>query len=197
MNGAPLQTITVSGLASGIGKTLLSENIISLVGDIAAIKVTITDDTTAVVDDEQSIMVNGKDTFRFKSSGARKVVWIRSQEENLKMALSQALGMVRNYHKLLIEGNSILNYITPDIALFICDERLAASQSIKPSRVHALEKADIIFNNIRDCCSLHIQSVEAFCRKFNGKAPFYSINFTEKESIQKLLTRILSEKGLI
>ena len=131
---AEQKIITVSGLYSGIGKTELCGHIVSLMPGSAAIKVTINDHTTEVLDDDASIMVAGKDTWRLKTSGAAQVVWVRAQEEHLKEALADALRRVGANPRLLIEGNSMLGHITPTVAVFICDSRICDDKPPKPSR---------------------------------------------------------------
>ena len=55
-------------------------------------------------------MVEGKDTLRLKKGGASKVVWINSTEENALGSFNTSLNLVADYHIILIEGNSILNF---------------------------------------------------------------------------------------
>ncbi len=110
--------ITVSGSHSGIGKTLLAESILQVVRDFAAIKITIEDFFTAVFFDEASIMVPGKDTFRLKTSGASRVVWVRTPEQHLVETVEQAVSIIGSVSGLLIEGNSITTYLEPDLCLF-------------------------------------------------------------------------------
>jgi dethiobiotin synthetase len=59
-----IKTITVSGLHSNIGKTLLSQYLLGLLENTAAIKITTTDFETFITDKEDVIMVKGKDTWR-------------------------------------------------------------------------------------------------------------------------------------
>jgi Ni2+-binding GTPase involved in maturation of urease and hydrogenase len=189
------KTVTVSGLYSGVGKTLLAEYITSMVNDIAAIKITINDFFTLVTDDEKSIMVEGKDTFRLKSRGAKKVVWVRSKEEDIEEAVQQALYLINDCKKILVEGNSILNYMTPDLAIFVCDEKLSNINKLKPSRLTALKKADIIINNIRDDSATNRSAVEKVCKKVNKKIPFISLNLKDGAAVLQTLKDILSQRG--
>ena len=69
-----IKTISVSGLHSNIGKTLLSQHLLGLLKKTAAIKITTTDFETFITDKEDVIMVEGKDTWRLKKGGASKVV---------------------------------------------------------------------------------------------------------------------------
>ena len=61
-----IKTITVSGLQSNIGKTLLSQHLLSLLKNTAAIKITATDFETFITDKEDVIMIEEKKHLAFK-----------------------------------------------------------------------------------------------------------------------------------
>jgi molybdopterin-guanine dinucleotide biosynthesis protein len=139
--------ITVSGANKGVGKTALSEILLRTLRNFSAIKITITDHEVAVADDEQTILSPSTDTCRMKQSGARQVVWVRSTESHLFDAMVTALGKMPPGRGILVEGNSILRHLNPTISFFVARPPLA---TMKPSRVHALEKADVCVINRAD-----------------------------------------------
>jgi molybdopterin-guanine dinucleotide biosynthesis protein len=139
--------ITVSGANKGVGKTALAEILLRTLRSFSAIKITITDHEAAVADDEQTILAPSTDTCRMKQSGALKVVWVRSTESHLLDAMVTALGKMPPGRGILVEGNSILRHLNPTISFFVARPPLAA---MKPSRVHALEKADVCVINRSD-----------------------------------------------
>ncbi|MCX5901203.1 MAG: hypothetical protein NTX06_10830, partial [Proteobacteria bacterium] len=100
----------------------------AIVPAIAAIKITINDYITEISENDSSIMVEGKDTWRLKTSGAGKVIWIQSTEGNLHNALSEALDSAAGFDRVLIEGNSVLRHIKPAIGIFLCDARILDAQ---------------------------------------------------------------------
>lgn len=183
--------ITVSGSHSGIGKTLLAEYLLSLLQDFAAIKVSIEDFFTAVSCDDATIMVPGKDTFRLKSSGAKQVIWVRSPEHTLMESMEQASSLLIDCAGVLIEGNSILTYVNPDIAFFVYGGEL---QTLKPSRLYALQKARIIINNLRDE-SAEIPEIENNLRSLNPAAIVVSLNLSDRESVIPFLKDILKQRA--
>lgn len=185
------KTITVSGSHSGIGKTLLAEYLLSLLQDFAAIKVSIEDFFTAVSCDDATIMVPGKDTFRLKSSGAKQVIWVRSPEHTLMESMEQASSLLVDCAGVLIEGNSILTYINPDIAFFVYGGEL---QTLKPSRLYALQKARVIINNLRDE-SAEIPEIENNLRSLNPAAIVVSLNLSDRESVIPFLKDILKQRA--
>jgi hypothetical protein len=183
--------MTVSGSHSGIGKTLLAEYLLSLLQDFAAIKISIEDFFTAVSCDDATIMVPGKDTFRLKTSGAKQVIWVRSPEHNLMESMEQACSLLVDCAGVLIEGNSILTYFNPDLAFFVYGGEL---QTLKPSRLYALQKARIIINNLRDE-SEQTAAIEKSLRSLNPAAVVVSLNLSDRQSVIPLLKDMLNQRA--
>jgi hypothetical protein len=158
------------------------------VKNFAAIKISIENIFTVVTDDEKQLMIRNKDTFRLKSKGAKKVAWIRSTRENLADALGKAFLLMENYNNILIEGNSILNHLTPDLVFFVFGGEL---KKMKPGAVDILQKADIIINNIRDE-SIEHDSIEKSLRALNAKASIASLNLQDEKAVLPFLRTVLS-----
>lgn len=188
--------ITVSGLCSGIGKTTLCRHIVGRLPGVGAVKVTINDRTTEVLDDDASIMVAGKDTWLLKTGGASPVVWVRAQQERLHEALAEALVRCRGCERLLVEGSSILGHITPCLSFFLCDERICTGLQLKPSRVLALEKADIIIHNLRPGGTARAAAVEQKIRLFNERANVHALDVSDPKRTAVLLDSLLHEYGI-
>ena len=188
---APQKIISVSGLHSGIGKTELCCRILSLLPGICAIKITINDQATEVIGDEASIMVPGKDTWRLKTSGADRVVWVRAQEAHLKKALAGAIARCGTCERLLIEGNSMLAHLTPALSIFICDSRICAAAPPKPSRAAALAKADLVINNIRSTTDATETELAQAVRRYNPSAPIVCLAITDAATTEALLQDLL------
>ncbi len=189
--------ITVSGLYSGIGKTEFCQHIIGLLPGIAAIKVTINDDATEVLDDEASIMVAGKDTWRLKTSGAGRVVWVRAQEDRLKDVLADALERCRSHDRVLIEGNSVLGLLSPALAFFMCDSRICADKPPKPSRADALAKAHIIIHNRRAGDDASSPAAVAAIRQYNASAPVHTLDVMDRQAAVGLLSSLLEAHSFL
>jgi len=189
--------ITVSGLYSGIGKTGLCCHIISLLPGVSAVKVTINDHITEVLDDEESIMVPGKDTWRLKTSGAAQVLWVRAREEDLPEALVRAFRRLTAAAAVLIEGNSAVAHIQPDLAFFVCDRRISFDRPPKPSRTAALAKADVIINNVRSGADAAEESVANAVRRHNPSAPVFSLDIAKAGQAREFLRGLLREQKLI
>ena len=192
-----MKVITVSGAHKGVGKTLLSEILLRSLKGFAAIKVTMTDLHTSVTDDEEEVIISGKDTFRMKRSGAEKVVWVNATEESLQEAMKHALGMVGNPQGLLIEGNSILRYLNPAIAFFVVDNTI---EPMKPSRVSALKKADVCIVNQRNGAVISKDTLQDL-NKLNPKMKIFNFdlfavkkkNNKDAKDLIEYLEKLLSE----
>jgi Ni2+-binding GTPase involved in maturation of urease and hydrogenase len=167
-----MKVVTVSGAHKGVGKTALTELLLQRLPGFAAIKITINDLYTSVSDEEKEIMVDGKDTFRMKKSGAHKVVWVKTTEHSLPGAMEEALSMIGTPRGLLIEGNSILNHITPTVAFFVIDD---ATGQMKPSRINALKKADLCIINQKNGAPVKEEALENI-RSLNPKLHYFSLD---------------------
>jgi molybdopterin-guanine dinucleotide biosynthesis protein len=189
------QVITVSGAHKGVGKTALSEILLRNLHNFTAIKITITDDDVMVTDDEQVIMSPSTDTCRMKRSGAVKVVWVRSTEDGLFDSLKSAFEkIIPSSRGILVEGNSILRHLHPTLAFFVAQPPFDA---MKPSRVHALKKADVcVINQFRGTVSSPELSQRVHA--FNPHVMFLSLNLldpaaSDGNDYNRLLT-LLSER---
>lgn len=179
-----MKTITVSGAHKGVGKTVLTELLLRHLPGFAAIKITVDDLYASVSDDEKEIMIQGKDTFRMKKSGAEKVVWVKTTEKLLPEVLEKALVMIGTPKGLLIEGNSILEYINPALAFFVIDGTI---EHMKPSRIIALKKADICVINQKNGYTVKEETLKKVT-SLNSKIKIVSLNlaFVGNENSEEL-----------
>lgn len=151
-----MKIISVTGSHSGVGKTSLASLIIREIEGLSAIKVTKTDLFTSITTDDEIISESGKDSAVFKESGARNVVWVKSTQRDLKECLNQALSMVSDSRGVVIEGNSPIEYIEPDLIIFVMKEDLSG---LKASGSRALERADLVVINT-DSNSIQGENIE-------------------------------------
>ncbi len=184
--------ITVSGCASGIGKTLLCEHIISMVPGIVAIKITMTGAPGSVTDAEDVIRADGKDTCRLKAGGAAHVIWVQSQAECLPDMLRSAEDRVPcGSGTVLIEGNSALAFLTADFGFFVCDARLQSLSTLKPSRVHALSQAHSILLNVRHARTEDTARAASLCRSANPFARILTLNLSDRPAVLQAVAPLL------
>jgi LAO/AO transport system kinase len=144
--------IGIGGVHSGAGKTTLAAALLrhlvtsSLPGFRAcrtwgAIKYTRTAFYSSVADDTAIIGQKGKDTRRLLDAGAEQVLWVQSPADGLEEVMPMAIDRLLHLDGILIEGNSAIEFIKPDIVIFISGE---SRNNIKPSAKAVLKLADII-----------------------------------------------------
>lgn len=138
--------ITVTGKAQAVGKSSLIMKIIeNIKWDLGVIKTSLQADLkkSLVTDDLEVLSTPGTDTASFLASGARKVVFLRSNYQDLLASLEVAKNLVGHHQYVIIEGNSVLEYLNPDLVIYL-DRQTAA---LKPSALKAQARADLIIDS--------------------------------------------------
>ena len=88
-------------------------------GKWGAIKYTKTALYASLVDDKTELSKKGKDTGRFLEAGAEDVIWIKSPALDLKELLPMAVDRLSCLDGIIVEGNSAIEFLKPDIVIFI------------------------------------------------------------------------------
>jgi hypothetical protein len=83
----------------------------------------------------------GKDTGLFWDAGASNVHGVIVKDGQVEKGINEALARIKS-GGVLIEGNSFLDYVTPDLAV-MCAR--SAGGKIKPSARRALAQSDVLF----------------------------------------------------
>ena len=95
----------------------------------------------AVVLTEERVRAGRGDTRRFLQAGARRSLWLRVRQGQLKRALPVLLRHLRREDWVMIESNSILAHLNPALYLFVLDP---SQNDFKPSARKYLERADAL-----------------------------------------------------
>jgi len=111
--------IGIGGSHSGAGKTAVASLILRSFKGWGAIKYTKTSLYASIVDDLTGISEEGKDTRRFLDAGAEKVLWVKSPYSELGDVLPMALEMLFHLQGIVVEGNSAIEIVKPDIVIFV------------------------------------------------------------------------------
>ena len=135
-----LRIISVTGAHSKVGKTTLCSILLKNLKGFGAIKFTRTSLYEKIVEDPEIITQKNTDTGIMSEAGTEKVVWIQSPSEKLEDPLNIALGKMTGLKGVIVEGNSPVDYMEPDMIIFIIGD----DGQIKPSAVELSKKADII-----------------------------------------------------
>lgn len=83
----------------------------------------------------------GGDTSRFLAAGARRSLWARVRQGQLATALPLLLEALTHEEYVIMESNSILGFIQPDVYLFVLD---SSRHDFKTSARDFLERADAL-----------------------------------------------------
>lgn len=153
-----MRIITVSGAHSGAGKTQVAEMLLRKLKDWSALKITMTHREGAcpahkdckacdelhsdfsIISRKDIIEAKGKDTLRLKSAGAKKVLWLKAKPEALEGGIKKAISLFKKTKGLVIESNSALKYLKPDLALFVKRK----DSILKPSAKEILKRIDLV-----------------------------------------------------
>jgi molybdopterin-guanine dinucleotide biosynthesis protein len=133
--------IGIGGAYSGVGKTTLASLILKRLKGWGAIKYTKTGLYCSVVDDIETLSEKGKDTKIFLDSGAEKVLWVQSPYDNLPESLNMALERLSHLKGIVIEGNSAIEVLKPDVVIFISG---AGEGEFKKGAEKILNMSDIV-----------------------------------------------------
>lgn len=169
VNGRPF-IIGIGGSHSGVGKTTVAEALLkhfslearkrgssnlqtselsnfrsyALSGHgWGAIKYTRTAIYSSIVDDLPILRQKNKDTERLLNAGAENVLWVQSPDEGLKEVMHLAVNRLSHLRGIIIEGNSAIEFLKPDVVIFILGKEKNA-ETLKKSAVKVLNMADII-----------------------------------------------------
>jgi molybdopterin-guanine dinucleotide biosynthesis protein len=111
--------IGIGGAYSGTGKTTYASLILKRLKGWGAIKYTKTSLYCSIIDDIKILSEEGKDTKRLLDSGAEKVLWVQSPYDNLTETLQMAVESLSYLKGIIVEGNSAIEVLKPDVVIFI------------------------------------------------------------------------------
>jgi molybdopterin-guanine dinucleotide biosynthesis protein len=98
------------------------------------------DDHFRALSDEKD--VSGEtDTSRFLVAGAKRAIWVRNRQGRLSEAIDDIKRKIAGAENVIMESNSIMGFITPDIYLSVLD---AGTQDFKVSANEYLDRADAV-----------------------------------------------------
>lgn len=81
------------------------------------------------------------DTSRFLASGAARVYWVRTEQGRLAEAMPTLRLRLQNTPNVIIESNSVLKFLRPDLYLTVLDP---ATADFKTSAREFLDRADAV-----------------------------------------------------
>lgn len=149
----------VSGFSSNVGKTTLVCELLRRLPGWEAIKVTrghyrscgrdpaaccVSDllrDEPVIRSGRDANYEAGKDTGHFWDAGASNVHWVIVKDDQVEQGVKEALSRVKS-KAVIIEGNSLLEYVTPDLAVMCARSN---GGTIKTSARQGLKRSDVLY----------------------------------------------------
>ncbi len=158
-------TIVIGGHSRSVGKTSVVAGLISALPQFrwTAFKVTqyghgicsangeacdcATGDHSWAITEEKS-RAGDSDTSRFLAAGAERVWWVRTEQGRLAEAMPTLRERLKGSPHVIIESNSILKFLRPDLYITVLDP---ATADFKISAREFLDRADAaILHETRD-----------------------------------------------
>jgi hypothetical protein len=84
------------------------------------------------------------DSSRFLVAGAKRSFWVRTEQGRLAEAMPTIVRRLAESENTILESNSILKFITPDLYISVLDPEI---EDFKPSALAALGRADALIVN--------------------------------------------------
>ncbi len=151
-----MRVLVVGGHSRNIGKTSLVVDLIRAFPEAAWTAVKITqyghgvcsihgehcgcapDEHTMALDEERD-RNNRTDTSRFLVAGAGRALWMRCKQGRLAEAMPQLRDALQGAGNVLLESNTVLHFLKPELYLVVLDPRQA---DFKDSARFFLDRAD-------------------------------------------------------
>jgi molybdopterin-guanine dinucleotide biosynthesis protein len=182
--------IGVGGAHSGSGKTEFASLILQHFRGWGAIKYTRSALYSSVTDDPGIISMKGKDTQRLLDSGACKVLWVKSPAYALRDVLPVSVDMLSDLEGIVVEGNSAIEFIRPDVILFIFGSDIART---KESARRVLRMAHMVVSGEGQFPDLP-KEVKRFDRSTEGKERLVRC-IKEMVEIKEKIRSLLKERS--
>lgn len=152
--------VVVGGHSRSVGKTSVVAGLIAALREYQWLAIKITQYghgicsnhggpcDCAVDDAEHSFAINEErdrsgesDTSRFVLAGAARSLWVRSRQGYLAEAMPDIRGEMAKHENIMIESNSVMRFLRPDLYLTVLDPNNA---DFKDSARNFLDRADAV-----------------------------------------------------
>ncbi len=208
--------IGIGGAHSGAGKTTIAVAILkylkthppiypftpfrdeSLTGfthspKIGAIKYTKTAFYSSIIDDKSILSQEDKDTKRLLDAGAEEVLWVQSPANEINEVLPMAIDRLSHLDGIIIEGNSAIEFLKPDVVVFIAG---VSKENIKRSAQGILKQADIIIGEEPSAIgNAHKSKDLLFIARYSSQKIQKLMNYIEMTAKKKDIEEILKKKS--
>ena len=136
------KTSVIAGLIRGLNTLAWTAVKISHHGEADSQDAPSADDLPAHLDfslSEERDREGHGDTSLYLAAGARRALWLRTQGGGLARALPGLLETLAGDEHVIVESNSLLGFLKPDVFLMVIDQ---SGQDVKASAQQVLGRAD-------------------------------------------------------
>ncbi|MDN3514099.1 MAG: hypothetical protein NG747_06835 [Candidatus Brocadia sp.] len=186
-----MRIISITGTASGVGKTTVVRYLLKHLEDFSALKITTKHEGNCprhsdcdvcetmerpyiITVDPVRINQSGKDTALFKNAGAQKVVWLQAHSKYLKMGIEEALTYFDKNDSIIVEGNSFLHAYDADLSILVATPR---ETKIKRSTRQIVSKIDLaVINRYEDDDANDVVKTQERLHQIGCYAPVHIIS---------------------
>jgi hypothetical protein len=153
MNPGAITTIVVGGHSRKVGKTSVVAGLIAAFSQYpwTAAKISThrhmnsldsnVDANEDFLIQEESDRIGDTDTSRYIAAGAVRSLWIRINERRFEAGMQRLLPILRSNPYLIVESNSILRFIQPDLTIMVLRPNV---EEFKESAREMLSRADAV-----------------------------------------------------
>jgi len=99
-----------------------------------------TADHTLAITEERD-RSSGTDTSRYLAAGAERSFWVRTRQGQLSEAMPRVRQLLGAAENAIVESNSVLRFLQPDISLSVLDPRVS---DFKASALRYLDRVDAL-----------------------------------------------------
>ncbi len=150
--------VVIGGHSRNVGKTSVVAGLVRALPEMrwTAVKITqyghgicsangepcdcVTADHSLAITEERN-PDSGTDTARYLGAGAAKSLWVRTQQGQLAEAMPRLRRALAAAENAIIESNSVLQFLRPDVYLALLDP---SNADFKPSALRYLDRADAL-----------------------------------------------------
>jgi molybdopterin-guanine dinucleotide biosynthesis protein len=84
---------------------------------------------------------SGTDSSRYLAAGAERSFWVRTRQGQLSEAMPRVRALLAESENAIVESNSVLRFLQPDVSLSVLDPALA---DFKASALRYLDRVDAL-----------------------------------------------------
>ena len=198
--------VVIGGHSRSLGKTSVVAGLISAMRDLnwTAVKITqyghgicsasgeacdcATLDHSWAISEEQD-RSGQSDTSRFLVAGARRALWVRTEQGRLAEAMPALRQRLAGAGNVIIESNSVLKFMRPDLYLTVLDPSTA---DFKNSAREVLDRADAVILHETEGCAWKDVSLKPLVGR--PTFPVTPPSYVTREIVEFVSSRLLVPK---